>query len=87
MIEYGAQMQLNLDGAESMDGKSRSDCRPVRIVTVFFFELDVLDLIERYIQSHPSENDTWIEGMGWDQTRWRGWNTMDFPTAVRLVRV
>jgi hypothetical protein len=44
---------------------------------------DVIQRIKQFIFAHPDvENDTsrWIEGMGWDQTKWEG---AKFPTAVR----
>lgn len=43
---------------------------------------DVVQRIKEYILAHPEiENDKsrWIEGMGWDQTKWLG---AEFPTAV-----
>ncbi|CAA7262098.1 unnamed protein product [Cyclocybe aegerita] len=45
---------------------------------------DVVDRIKAFITSHPDvENDKsrWIEGMGWDQTKWPG---ARFPTAADL---
>ncbi|KAJ3503012.1 hypothetical protein NLJ89_g8625 [Agrocybe chaxingu] len=43
---------------------------------------DVVDRIKAFIVSHPDvENDKsrWIEGMGWDQTKWPG---AGFPSAA-----
>ncbi|KAH0579709.1 Putative amidohydrolase ytcJ [Termitomyces sp. J132] len=45
---------------------------------------EILDRIKAYIHEHPEiKNDTtkWIEGMGWDQTKWP---TPQFPTASDL---
>ncbi|KAI0370838.1 hypothetical protein BV20DRAFT_994092 [Pilatotrama ljubarskyi] len=44
----------------------------------------LLDLLEDYVRSHPSEPDTWLEGMGWDQTRWSDTDGA-FPTAADLA--
>lgn len=41
----------------------------------------LLDLLEEYVASHPSDPDTWVEAMGWDQTRWTDTDG-SFPTAV-----
>lgn len=41
----------------------------------------LLDLLEDYVASHPSDPDTWVEAMGWDQTRWTDTDG-SFPTAV-----
>lgn len=43
---------------------------------------EVIERIKQYIQSHPNvlnDPDRWIEGMGWDQTKWE---SKKFPTAV-----
>ncbi|KAL6308903.1 amidohydrolase family-domain-containing protein [Sparassis latifolia] len=48
---------------------------------------DVLDIIEDYVRSHPdvfADETRWVEGMGWDQTRWKGWRG-GFPTAADLA--
>ncbi|KAI0920404.1 hypothetical protein AcW1_002156 [Taiwanofungus camphoratus] len=48
---------------------------------------DVLDRVEAYIKAHPdvhADHDRWIEGYGWDQTRWNGWRG-GFPTAADLA--
>lgn len=45
---------------------------------------EVLERVKSYVLSRPEVlNDTsiWIQGMGWDQTKWPG---AAFPTAVRL---
>ncbi|KAF9562894.1 hypothetical protein CPC08DRAFT_706411 [Agrocybe pediades] len=45
---------------------------------------EVIDRIKAYIQSHPDAGKSstrWIEGMGWDQTKWVG---AKFPTAADL---
>ncbi|KAI0351595.1 hypothetical protein OH77DRAFT_1523939 [Trametes cingulata] len=44
----------------------------------------LLDLLEDYVQSHPSDPDSWIEGMGWDQTRWSDTDGA-FPTAADIA--
>ncbi|KAI0790942.1 amidohydrolase family-domain-containing protein [Abortiporus biennis] len=45
---------------------------------------DVLDIIESYVASHHPAPSTWIQGMGWDQTRWKNWRG-GFPTADDLA--
>jgi hypothetical protein len=45
---------------------------------------EVLSRLKAYIDAHPDVRDDpniWIEGMGWDQTKWSG---AQFPSAVRL---
>ncbi|KAE9403745.1 hypothetical protein BT96DRAFT_964408 [Gymnopus androsaceus JB14] len=45
---------------------------------------EVLDRVKAYIVSHPdiyNNNSRWIEGMGWDQTKWP---EKRFPTAADL---
>ncbi|KAF8714228.1 hypothetical protein AX14_012868 [Amanita brunnescens Koide BX004] len=45
---------------------------------------DVVDLVRQYIEAHPEIRDDpsrWVEGMGWDQTKWPG---QIFPTASDL---
>ncbi|KAI0668833.1 amidohydrolase family-domain-containing protein [Trametes maxima] len=42
---------------------------------------ELLDLLEDYVNSHTSDPDTWIEAMGWDQTRWSDTDG-SFPTAA-----
>lgn len=43
---------------------------------------DATALVAAYIRSQPADADvaSWVEGMGWDHTRWPG---AQFPTAVR----
>ncbi|KAG6911050.1 hypothetical protein DXG01_004564 [Tephrocybe rancida] len=46
--------------------------------------LEIIDLIKEYVHAHPEiENDKtqWIEGMGWDQTKWP---SAQFPSASDL---
>lgn len=43
----------------------------------------LLDILEDYVHSHPPGPDTWIEAIGWDQTRWSDTDGA-FPTAVRF---
>lgn len=46
---------------------------------------EVVKALEEYIHSHPDlkrDKDRWIEGMGWDQTKWNGGEGAAFPTAV-----
>jgi hypothetical protein len=41
----------------------------------------------QYIEVHPDvreDPNRWIEGMGWDQTKWHG---AQFPTAVRVLSI
>ncbi|KAF8889061.1 amidohydrolase family-domain-containing protein [Infundibulicybe gibba] len=45
---------------------------------------EVIDRIKAYILAHPDIRDDrtqWVEGMGWDQTKWPG---AKFPTAADL---
>ncbi|KAF7321560.1 Amidohydrolase 3 [Mycena kentingensis (nom. inval.)] len=47
---------------------------------------EVVDRVRAYILAHPTVRDDrelWIEGMGWDQTKWAGG---EFPTAEDLSR-
>lgn len=41
----------------------------------------LLDMVEEFASKHPSGPDTWVVGMGWDQTRWTD-SDGTFPTAV-----
>jgi hypothetical protein len=44
---------------------------------------EVVSRLKAYIEAHPDVRDDsnrWVEGMGWDQTKWPG---AQFPTAVR----
>ena len=43
---------------------------------------ELLDTLEAYVEQHPSAPDTWLEAIGWDQTRWSDTDG-SFPTAVR----
>ena len=46
---------------------------------------EVLTRIEHYVATHPAPSDgatRWVEGFGWDQTRWADWRG-GFPTKVR----
>ncbi|KAF5341906.1 hypothetical protein D9611_001970 [Ephemerocybe angulata] len=48
---------------------------------------DVIKTLEAYVLSHPeveSDKDKWIEGMGWDQTKWNEGQGAPFPTAADL---
>ncbi|KAI0656325.1 amidohydrolase family-domain-containing protein [Cubamyces menziesii] len=45
---------------------------------------DVLDLLENHVRDNPPGPDTWIEAMGWDQTRWSDTDG-SFPTAADLA--
>lgn len=50
---------------------------------------DVLDSIEEYVNSHPdvlADTERWIEGFGWDQTRWENWKG-GFPSKVAMVSI
>ncbi|KZT68098.1 hypothetical protein DAEQUDRAFT_790892 [Daedalea quercina L-15889] len=75
LMMYGAKMQLNLEGAETID--------------------EVLNLIEHYVTTHPAPEDgktRWVEGFGWDQTRWKNWrggfpSKSDLATRPALARV
>ncbi|KAI0799818.1 amidohydrolase family-domain-containing protein [Irpex lacteus] len=47
---------------------------------------EILDILENYVTDHPEihdDPDTWVEGMGWDQTRWKD-GSGEFPTAAHL---
>ena len=41
----------------------------------------LLDMLEDHVRSHPPGPETWIEAIGWDQTRWSDTDGA-FPTAV-----
>lgn len=46
---------------------------------------DVVAALESYVLTHPDvqkDKDRWIEGMGWDQTKWNEGTGAEFPTAV-----
>ncbi|KAJ2923261.1 hypothetical protein H1R20_g13832, partial [Candolleomyces eurysporus] len=48
---------------------------------------DVIQALEAYVLSHPdvqNDKDRWVEGMGWDQTKWNGGEGAEFPTAADL---
>ncbi|KAI0087591.1 amidohydrolase family-domain-containing protein [Irpex rosettiformis] len=48
---------------------------------------EILDILEDYVNEHPElleDPNTWVEGMGWDQTRWKDWSG-EFPTAAHLA--
>ncbi|KAI0776794.1 amidohydrolase family-domain-containing protein [Trametes elegans] len=45
---------------------------------------ELLNRLEDYVRSHPLDPDTWLEAMGWDQTRWTDSNGT-FPTAADLA--
>lgn len=43
---------------------------------------EIVERVKSYIHDHPDvlhDPDHWIEGMGWDQTRWQN---EEFPKAV-----
>ena len=45
----------------------------------------VVKALEDYVLAHPdlqNDKNRWIEGMGWDQTKWNGGAGAEFPTAV-----
>ncbi|KAI0688514.1 amidohydrolase family-domain-containing protein [Cytidiella melzeri] len=47
---------------------------------------ELLDILEQYVHEHPEVHEkpgTWVQGMGWDQTRWADWSG-EFPTAAHL---
>ncbi|KAH9921109.1 amidohydrolase family-domain-containing protein [Fomitopsis serialis] len=67
LMLYGAKMQLNLEGAESID--------------------EVLDRVESYVTrdlATPGSEIRWVEGFGWDQTRWKNWRG-GFPSKSDLA--
>lgn len=48
--------------------------------------VEVINHLKVYLEQHPDIRDDssrWIEGMGWDQTKWPG---AQFPTAVMTVQ-
>ncbi|KAJ2915095.1 hypothetical protein MD484_g5306, partial [Candolleomyces efflorescens] len=49
---------------------------------------DVIEALEKYVLDHPADfqndRDRWVEGMGWDQTKWNGGQGAEFPTAADL---
>ncbi|PFH49981.1 hypothetical protein AMATHDRAFT_75863 [Amanita thiersii Skay4041] len=45
---------------------------------------EIVELVKQYIEAHPDIRDDpsrWVEGMGWDQTKWPG---RAFPVAADL---
>jgi hypothetical protein len=79
-------MQLQLDGAGSLDGKQQ-----LEVLDQYFSHrvhqrllAEILDRLEQYVAEHPEVHDDpdfWVQGMGWDQTRWANWSG-EFPTSV-----
>ncbi|KAI0742748.1 amidohydrolase family-domain-containing protein [Daedaleopsis nitida] len=45
---------------------------------------ELLDILEDYVRKNSSNPDSWIEGVGWDQTRWKDTNGA-FPTAADIA--
>ena len=84
LVDYGFKVQLPLDTAQSLEGTSITrSVAPLIPNTV----TEVLDSLEEYVRSHPEiEEDPsfWIQGWGWDQNRWKNWDS-GFPTAVRAI--
>jgi len=81
IIGNGYMNQLPLMGSQSIQGASHS----LNLKYPPSVHLEVIDRVKSYLVSHPDvNNDTtrWIEGMGWDQTKWLG---EGFPTAVRVI--
>lgn len=73
--------QLRLMGSSSVQGVYTAIYR----ANANFVFLEVIDRIKAYLRSHPDildDKTRWIEGMGWDQTKWPG---AHFPTAVSSV--
>jgi hypothetical protein len=57
---------------------------PNQIQLLEFHDLDVLKLVRNYVLGDPDlfmDKTRWIQGMGWDQTKWPA---KKFPTAVSL---
>jgi len=78
IIENGYMNQLPLMGSSSVQGIYAVIYR----ANANFVFLEVIDRIKAYLRSHPDildDKTRWIEGMGWDQTKWPG---AHFPTAV-----
>lgn len=75
-------MQLVLDGFKSVDGQSFLVVSLVTVRMNLCHLTEVIDRLKSYLENHPDIRDDtsrWIEGMGWDQTKWPG---AQFPTAV-----
>ena len=73
--------QLPLTGANSVQGHSN----PINQTACLRLHTDVVTLVRQYIEAHPDIRDDrsrWVEGMGWDQTKWPG---QVFPTAVCAI--
>lgn len=48
---------------------------------------ECIERIEQFVQAHPAlrdDLDRWIEGNGWDQTRWNDTDGKGFPTSADL---
>ncbi|TRM59987.1 amidohydrolase family-domain-containing protein [Schizophyllum amplum] len=70
ILQNGFKQQLQLESARSVHEYNR--------------HLDIVTLLEAYLAAHPdvaADPDRWIQGMGWDQTKWPG---QRFPTASDL---
>lgn len=79
ILENGWMMQLPLAGSASVQGKHFSRFSKARTQINL---PEVIERIKHYLKSHPdvlNDPNHWIEGMGWDQTKWEG---KKFPTAV-----
>lgn len=77
-------MELPLAGSTSIQGEIQPMTFPCLTGFLITEYLDVLERVKAYILSHPdvhSDTTRWIEGWGWDQTKWP---IAQFPTAVRL---
>jgi Amidohydrolase family len=66
IMEYGWSRSLNLSGASGVE--------------------DVVRRVREYVLKKQSggaliDDTAWIEGVGWDQNKWPGWNG-GFPTYV-----
>lgn len=83
---YGFKVQLPLDEAKSLEGKPSLHAF-VDTTALQYTPLEILDILENYVTDHPeihNDPDTWVEGMGWDQTRWKD-GSGEFPTAVSIT--
>lgn len=83
-MEYGFKIDLELNGCADVDGNLFTSYCVVYLNTCPLVE--VILRLKAYLNNHPdilNDRSTWIQGMGWDQTRWPG---KQFPTAVIITR-
>jgi len=80
ILEYGFMTQLPLAGTTSVQG---GFLYVFKSMVFHQSNSEIVERIKAYIMAHPEvldDNTKWIEGMGWDQTKW---DDAQFPTFVR----